>query len=1773
MLDGRDPSVPVDQDANSPEMARTLAAAFIRQCQADPGRLACAFVRDTLELSEAVSYGELYEQVRRLGRLISRHSACGDRVLLMYPSGIDFVRAFWACVVTGRIAVPVPAPDAARLKNSAPRLLAIIGDASASLLLTTENLREAAQLILAESVSGVPAVFATDPHWLPEEFSACGQSIPEPAIEPDTVAYLQYTSGSTSAPRGVVLTHANVLAQCRAGARCVAMSTDSRVLNWLPHHHDFGLIGTLMPLCVGATVYLMSSLTFLRRPLRWLDAVGKFGITHTGGPNFAYAACVRAHAQQPGWTGDLSTLRSASCGAEPISVATMEAFALGFAPHGLSDKAVKPSYGMAEAVLAITMTPTDASMHAVTVDKPALAKNRVRRLLDAANETRKIMCCGRAIDGMEVAVVDPRTRTIVDRDVVGELWVRGDCVGHGYWNQPDATEATFQARLATGEGPWLRTGDLGFMQDGDVFVTGRMKDLIIVHGRNLYPQDIEWTVQKVDERFRPGYGAAFSVDSDEGDLVVIVQELERKCDERNLTEIAAAIRRAVADEHEIPLAAVVLVRSGSLPRTSSGKIRRRSCRQDYLDGTLSAVFVDDGSLGAREYEAPLGEIESVLAEIWSEVLRRDGIGRQDCFIDLGGHSLLATQMVSRVRMRLAVDLPLMRVFERATLAESAAEIARLRLAGGACAAQARLAFPKVERSGPVPASYSQRRMWLVQKMNPETVAYNMPAAFRIRGRVDPVAMEAAVNRVARHHEAFRTRFELVDGEPMQRIEADCPATLEFVALDHLPAGERDERARTLLQERVQSGFDLTLPALHRPTLLRLDEYDHVLLWVIHHAVGDLWSFGVILRDLSLAYDALLANRDVALASHAIEYADYAAWQRDPAHWLEIERQMAYWRSRLQGLRDLALPSDLQRRTLPSGAGGRVIATLPAATIDEIKRFSQHQGVSPFMTLLGCYAVLLGRYCDQDDIAVGTPIANRHRFESEHLVGTLVNTLVMRTDLSGNPTFVELLQRIRDRALEAYANQDAPFEVLVEELAVSRDMSLSPLVRVMFNVVNAPFETLTFAGERIAPFDFDRGAAQFDLAVTVDTEVFGQVHLEYAADLFVQATARRMLNNYMLLLEQVMVDPNRSIHAYSIPSADERAELDRLNDTRSAYPSAACIQTLLAAQVRRAPDSVAVVQPGAATLSYGELDARGNQLARALRARGVGRGALVGLCVERGLGMVIAQQAVLKSGAAYVPLDPAYPADRLAFMAEDARLALLVTESTLVSTLAWPRERSLWLDADAAAIAQHPDAPLAPDETLDARSEDPAYVIYTSGSTGKPKGVVVPHGAVVNFLVSMAREPGLSAADTLVAVTTLSFDIAVLELLLPLSVGARVVLATRDQALDGVVLRELIESHRVTVMQATPATWRILIDSGWQGSPSFKALIGGEGLPQDLATQLQARTGELWNMYGPTETTVWSTCWKVERPEGGITIGRPIANTTVRILDERLRVCPFGVPGEIYIGGAGITLGYLNRPDLTAERFIADPFATGERLYRTGDRGRWRHDGLLEHMGRLDFQVKVRGYRIELGEIESNLAHHPQVARTVVIVREDTPGDVRLVAYVVPRNVMPDALALREYLRDSLPEYMIPQRFVEIEAIPLLPNGKINRNELPAPADSSSFISCEFVAPGDEIEQAVAEVWQRLLGVSQVGVADNFFDLGGHSLLAMRAVTELNQRFGSRLAVRQIIFESLGQIAASIKATSALQSADQGGAEKGAARDAVLAQPRSGWFATVLGRRR
>ncbi|MFB6888768.1 amino acid adenylation domain-containing protein [Kitasatospora sp. NPDC056327] len=900
-----------------------------------------------------------------------------------------------------------------------------------------------------------------------------------------------------------------------------------------------------------------------------------------------------------------------------------------------------------------------------------------------------------------------------------------------------------------------------------------------------------------------------------------------------------------------------------------------------------------------------------------------------------------------------------------------------------------------------PASFPQQRMWFLDQLTPGDTAYNVCGATRIHGPLDLDRWRRAVSAIARRHEALRTTFREVDGEPVQVVTEGAEPAFAVVPCEHLAGPDGEAGVQALAREEFARPFDLAAGPLVRMRFLRLAADEHVLLLTIHHIAGDLWSTSVFLDELVTLYGAYTAGTEAELPELPVQYADYAVWQRKRLEGDGAAADLAYWRQALAGApAALELPADRPRPAVRTTRGGSRPFALPAALMDGVRAFSRAEGVTPFMTVLAAFQVLLHRYTRAEDVVVGVPVANRGRPEVERLIGYFANMLALRTDLSGAPSFRELLARVRPVCLGAFAHQELPFERLVEELHPRRDLSRTPVFQVSFVYQNIAMPSFDAAGLRLEPMEVAGSTARFDLELQVFDRPEGlSGRFEYNSDLFDAATVDQLAGHLRLLVEHLLAEPDRPVGEVPMLAADEERRLrEHGNDTRRSWPDAGLVHHRFAEQAARTPDAEAV-RCGAEALSYAELADRADRLAHRLRRHGVGRDVLVGVCTERSVDLVVALLAVLKAGGAFVPLDPGFPAERIAFMLADSGLPVLLTRRTVAERLPAGDAEVLCLDELREELAAGP----AGDPGAPVEAGDLAYVIYTSGSTGRPKGVQVPHRALANFLRAMGERPGLGPEDTLLAVTTHSFDISLLELLLPLVEGARVVVAGRAEASDGERLARLLAGSGASVMQATPSTWRMLLDAGWRGAPGLRVLAGGEALDAGLARRLREGGVELWNMYGPTETTVWSAVAEVG--EGPVSIGAPIANTELHVLDERRRLVPAGVPGELYIGGDGLARGYLGRPELTAERFVPHPFGAGpeERLYRTGDLVRRRRDGGIEFLGRLDHQVKLRGFRIELGEVESELAARPGVGHAVVTVREDVPGDQRLVAYVVPAS--------------------------------------------------------------------------------------------------------------------------------------------------------------------------
>ncbi|HEX8317854.1 amino acid adenylation domain-containing protein [Longimicrobium sp.] len=1027
----------------------------------------------------------------------------------------------------------------------------------------------------------------------------------------------------------------------------------------------------------------------------------------------------------------------------------------------------------------------------------------------------------------------------------------------------------------------------------------------------------------------------------------------------------------------------------------------------------------------------------------------------------------------------------------------------------------------VERGGRLALSFSQQRLWFLEQLGELGSTYHIPEQLRLRGALDRPALARALERIVARHESLRTVFVLVDGEPEQRI---LPVEESGFALgEHDLRGEPHAEAQVerLVDREADAPFDLERGPLVRARLVRLADDDHLLLVTMHHVVADGWSMGVFNRELSTLYTAFSQGQPDPLAALPVQYADYAAWQRQWAEGEVLDAQAAYWTQALAGAPELLdLPTDHPRPARQDHAGAAVHVELDGELAAGLTALSHRHGTTLYMTLLAGWATVLARLSGQDEVVVGTPWANRTRPEVEELIGFFVNTLALRVDLAPRPTLAGLLAQVKARALEGQRNQDIPFEQVVERLRPARSLAYSPLFQVMFAWQGAAGGALALPGLTVAPAaSAPRVSAKFDLLLTLgedDGRIAGD--LEYATSLFERATVERWVGYLRRVLEEMVADDTQPVDGVALLPAEERARvLEEWNHTEAEVPADRCIHELFEAQAERTPGAVAVVfedEP----LTYGELNARANRLAHHLRTLGVGPDVRVAICVERGPEMIAGLLAILKAGGAYVPLDPAYPAGRLRTMLEDCAPSVLVTQSPLTGTFAGVDVPVVELDAPAPAWAQGPEtnpacAGLTPGHL--------AYIIYTSGSTGRPKGVMVEHRSLVNHTAWQAAAFGIGAGDTVLQRTSVSFDASVWELWTPLATGARMLLLSSAAAKDPEAIGRVMAEGGVTVAQFVPTLLQAVLGAG-SALPCRVLFCGGEPLPAALVEEARAAgAGEVVNLYGPTEATIDSTSHVCGVDGRAPAIGRPIANARIYVLDARGEPAPVGVAGELYVGGAGVARGYLRRAGLTAERFVPDPFPveSGARMYRTGDLGRWRADGTLEFLGRTDFQVKIRGFRIEPGEIEARLAEHPSVREAVVLAREDASGDRRLVAYVVGEETA-GAEALRAHVGQALPAYMVPSAFVRLDAFPLTPNGKVDRRALPAP-EGDAYGAREYEAPVGKVEQSLAEIWAELLGAERVGRGDDFFLLGGHSLLAVQMISRVRQAMDVELALAAV----------------------------------------------------
>ncbi|NPD24937.1 non-ribosomal peptide synthetase [Corallococcus exiguus] len=1518
-------------------------------------------------------------------------------------------------------------------------------------------------------VASLPST-SVKPLLIEDTASQPESALPAQDVTPEAVAYVIYTSGSTGKPKGVRVPHRAVVNFLGTMQEAPSLSAQDVLLAVTTLSFDIAVLELLLPLSTGAQVVLASRDTASDGALL-KAALESNAVTVMQATPSTWRLLLEAGWQpRPGF--------KALVGGEALPRELAEAL---LARVG----SLWNMYG-----------PTETTVWSTTWRvQPPLSSIRI----------------GRPIANTQLYPLDSHLAP-VPVGVAGELYIGGDGVTLGYLHRPELTQERFLPNPFRAGERMYRTGDLArWLADGTVEYLGRNDSQVKLRGFRIELGEVEAALAS-----HPSLAQAVALVREDrpGDRRLVAYLIARPGQAIPADEALRAHLKQGLPEYMVPQHFVALP---ALPLTPNGKVDRKALPSPQVESQEDAFI------------APRDETEQKLAAIFADVLGLRRVSVTADFFRLGGHSLLASQALTRASRDLDVSLTLRRMFEAPTVEK----LARLVRGDDGATSPAQRISPRAG-TAPAPLSLMQQRLWFLEQLNPGTAVYNLPSAFRLHGALDVGALRFSFNKLMERQSSLRTFVRWDEGTPVQHVAPSLTVELEPVDLEPVPAHTREEDLLRRLQALADESIPITAAPLFRLTLFRLGANEHVLFFMPHHLIWDGWSFDVFLRELDVIYSALTRGQEPKLPTLPIQYADFTEWHRNWLQGEELERQARYWKGKLSGnLPALELPTDKPRPAQMSLKGGTEPFVLTGAEVAALTKLGRESNATLYMVLLTAFKTLLHRYSGQEDLVVGTPIRGRSHPEVEDLLGFFVNTLVLRTQLAPEQTFRQLLERVRTTCMEAFGHQDMPIELLMQQLGVQRDLSRTPLFQTFFTFQDVRNRGASLGDLTYGQVHVHAHATPLDLSFWVKETANGIVGgMDYNTDLFERDTVVRMLEQIRTLLRAAVSDAEVPVSRMPLlPESEKQRVLVDWNATEKPFDRQAFVHTLVAAQARATPDAVAL-RSGAVTLTYQQLIQRSHQVANALKQEGVTAGSLVGLFTERGPDMVVGLLGILEAGAGYVPLDPGFPPERLAFMVEDAQLSLVLTQRALQSTLPSTTAKSLFVEDTTSQADTAPEAPSVTPEAV-------AYVIYTSGSTGKPKGVRVPHRAVVNFLGTMQEAPSLSAQDVLLAVTTLSFDIAVLELLLPLTSGAQVVLASRDTASDGALLKAALESNAVTVMQATPSTWRLLLEAGWQPRPGFKALVGGEALPRELAEALLARVGSLWNMYGPTETTVWSTTWRVQPPLSSIRIGRPIANTQLYLLDSHLAPVPVGAAGELYIGGDGVTLGYLHRPELTQERFLPNPFRTGERMYRTGDLARWLADGTVEYLGRNDSQVKLRGFRIELGEVEAALASHPSLAQAVALVREDRPGDRRLVAYLVtkPGQAYTDT-ELRKHLRSQLPQYMVPQHFVEMEALPLTPNGKVDRKALPPPAGTTRAVEDAFVAPRTPTEQHLARIWREVLGIAQVGVHDNFFNIGGHSLLSFQVVMRVKKELNQELHPRTLLLNTLEQVASQLAPAAA-----------------------------------
>ncbi|MDD1420878.1 amino acid adenylation domain-containing protein [Dolichospermum sp. ST_sed1] len=1726
---------------------------FAAQVEKTPDNIAVVFD------GQKLTYQELNHQANKVAHYL-QSLGVGTEVLvgISVERSLEMIVGLLGILKAGAAYLPL---DPTYPKE---RLSFMLSDSQVQVLLTQQKFVE------SFADSGAKTV-CLDQDW--ELITRQNQENPTSDVTAENLAYVIYTSGSTGTPKGVMIQHRGVCNLAQAQVKLFGVNQNSRVLQFASFSFDASVWEIVMALCSGASLYLGNQ-DSLRPGIDLIRFLRQQSITHATLPPTALAALPKEELP------NLQTLIVAGEACNPKLIAQWS-----------KERRFFNAYG-----------PTESTVCATVAEC-------------TFGETQPTI--GRAIANIQIYILDHNLQP-VPIGVPGELYIGGDGLARGYLNRPELTKEKFISNpFKKTEGSRLyKTGDLArYLPDGNIEFLGRVDNQVKIRGFRIELDEIEkLLIQHPDVK----QAAVIAREDIPGDKRLLAYVVLNQKPEAIVTTLKNLLQENLP-QYMIPGVFVVL---DSLPLTPNGKVDRQNlpvCDRTRPD--LEESFV-----------APRNPIEERLAAIWADLLGFEQIGVNDNFFNLGGHSLIVAQILSRVRDSFQVELSFANIFANPTVAGLASVIQQHELLEQKLQSPA---IQRISRAGMLPVSFAQERVYFIQEVAPENTAYQAQATLRFQGHLDVIVLKKCLSEIVQRHEIFRTTFPAVNGRLFQVIHSSLPIELNVVDIQKFTGSEQEAEIQRLFDAEVKKPFYLDKLPLVRWLLLKLNDQDHLLVHIEHHMVHDGWSFNnVFLKEFLALYQAFCEGHPSPLPELPIQFVDFASWQREWVQSQEAQAQLAYWQKKLSGSSPLLeLPLDRPRSTEQTYNGTQIRVELPIQLSESLHAVSRQEGVTLFMTTLAAFLVMLSRYTRQDDLCVGTAVANRRKSEVEGLIGMIVNNLVLRTDVSGNPTFRELLSRVRETTLEAFANEDLPFDKVVEVLKPVRNLSYNPLFQAMFSFHDTPLPDLILPGLKITTnVALSNKSTKFDLDVVIipNSQQQGRdkgitVIWEHNTDLFDAATIQQMVDQYQNLLETIVVQPNQQIRELPLLTPSQQRLLGEWNQTDKEDTQNQCIHKLFELQVELTPDAIALEQNGQ-KLTYRELSDRANKIAHYLQSLGVKPETLVGICVDRSLEMIAGLLGILKAGGAYVPIDPAYPQERITEMISDTQLSILLTQNRFQEKLTGYTSKTICLDTDWAEIASQSTA----NPVSDVQLNNLAYIIYTSGSTGKPKGVMIEHRSLLNFVTTAINEYGINAQDQVLQFASVCFDTSIEEIFPCLAVGATLVLRTEEMLNSSDDFWRCCQKWQLTVLDLPTAYWHQLVTelnpqhSHIPGSLRT-VIIGGEEVHLEKVQHWHhcvahlSQPPQLFNSYGPTEATVVTTLEHLTPTNTAVSIGKPISNAQVYVLDQNQQPVPIGVPGELHIGGAGLARGYWQRPELTNEKFIENPMTdnscgvgilpaseiqgTGKmpipqnqqnhppniqrpKLYKTGDLVRFRRDGNLEYLGRVDNQVKIRGFRIELGEIETVLRQHPQISQAVVIAHQEITGQKRLVAYFVPQNPSPNlsptrreaseippSLAgkgarglgfsnnvdeIRQFLKQKLPNYMIPAAFMVLDTIPMTPNQKVDYRALPTP-DFSRSAEDKFAAPRTLIEEKLVAIWSEVLRIENVGIHDNFFELGGDSILSIQLISKANQS-GIQIAAKQLFkYQTIAELATVAGMTRQIN------AEQGLVTGKVGLTPIQKWF--------